>query len=193
MWSVKGASGTVPCMCCKNVVALSSDLHLHDRSGTLVPISETDFTKFEPATDRSIREAAGLLKERKDNCGRVAFDCLQQSLGLTYCEHGLLFDETCAGWIAGGPVTVTCFDWMHTYVVNGVFNSEVGYLMQALVEAGVTNKAVHDGLQRFTWPKRARSTCVTGQNVFENVSGTTRTSSALLRKHLPCTPCYEFC
>lgn len=64
-------------------------------------------------------------------------------------------------------MTVTCFDWMHTYIVNGVFNSEVGYLMQALVEAGVTNKAVHDGLQRFTWPKRARSTCVTGQNVFE--------------------------
>ncbi|CAE8733906.1 unnamed protein product [Polarella glacialis] len=54
-WEMKGASGTLTCMACRNVVSVSSDLHNTDATGFFAPSSETDVSKFVLQTDDSVR------------------------------------------------------------------------------------------------------------------------------------------
>ena len=62
MLSVKGASGTIPCLKCWNVVAASSELHLHDATGTLVPHTCFDTSKFKLRTDEQMLSSARHLQ-----------------------------------------------------------------------------------------------------------------------------------
>ena len=57
------------------------------------------------------------------------------------------------------------YDWMHVYLVGGVFNHEVGLLLNALhTELYITNKQIHTFVAGFTWPKWLRGNV--GEKVF---------------------------
>ena len=62
----------------------------------------------------------------------------------------------------------TQFDWMHVYLVNGVFHSELTLLMDELKSLLPLNQA-HDRLQAFTFPKELQSRGVTGKGIFRKV------------------------
>lgn len=65
MLSVKGASGTIPCLKCWNVVAASSELHLSDPHGILVPHTCLDTSKLKLRTDAHLLSAARHLQSEK--------------------------------------------------------------------------------------------------------------------------------
>ena len=170
-WSVKGSSGTLPCICCRNVVSLASGLHLNDATNTLVPISETDPRSFCLATDNSVVQAAGLLSRSKGASTKSAFERLEQSLGLTYSEHGILFDPQALQHIQHGPISATMYDWMHCYFVSGVWNHECGWLMGALASIPISNQTADQYMKGFTWPRRLHSRKITGMRIFEKRPG----------------------
>jgi hypothetical protein len=53
------------------------------------------------------------------------------------------------------------YDWAHCYVVHGIFNIELGLLMDDL-HPGVTYNHLHDFASKFTWPRRLSGKSATG-------------------------------
>ncbi|CAE8739399.1 unnamed protein product, partial [Polarella glacialis] len=167
-WEMKGASGTLICMACRNVVSVSSDLHNTDATGFFVPSSETDVSKFVLQTDDSVRRTLQLLKQQHPLVSASAFKKLEQSLGFNYRPNGLLHSEKIASVLQ--PVTMTMYDWMHCYAVSGVYNMEVGLLLGFLATIGIGYKDVHLFFQGFTWPLHLGSRGASGKTVFEKRS-----------------------
>ena len=78
---------------------------------------------------------------------RQQFVKCQQALGINYEPDGaLLFWDKLGDYFEGGPITVTQWDYMHCYFVNGIFNSEAGYLLEVLKDI-CPPKTVHAFLQ----------------------------------------------
>ena len=162
VWEFKGASGTLPCFFCRNVVLHRSDLHLMDSS--LVSATETDFSKFVIHTDESLRATVRMLETQKDLLRPKAFERLEQSVGINYRPDGLLCDPA---FVSLTPITSTLYDWMHCYVVGGVFNVEVGHLMNCLAANGVSNVDIQSFFQSLTFPKLLSSRGITGKLAFQ--------------------------
>ena len=116
VWSVKGSSGTMPCMKCWNLVAWSSRLDEHGCN--LVPSCQTSLDNMVLHTDRSILENAKFLSQQKGLLNKTTFEKLEQGLGLSHSLDGALWDPQLAACLKGGPITVTCFDWMHVFLVK---------------------------------------------------------------------------
>ena len=161
VWEFKGASGILPCFFCRNVVGRRTDLHLH---GNLVSAAETDISKFSIHTDESLRATVRMLETQKGILRPGAFDKLEKSVGINYRPDGLLCDPAFASLT---PITSTLYDWMHCYVVGGVFNVEVGHLMNCLAANGVSNRDVQSFFETLTFPRSLSSRGVTGKLAFK--------------------------
>ena len=88
----KGASGTLFCMHCQNVVARGLDEH--DSSRCLVASTELDTSKFVHHTNESVTAILQHLKSQKPLLSRAAFERLEQSLGFNLVKNGLLNHPT---------------------------------------------------------------------------------------------------
>ena len=135
VWEDKGASGTKLCFMCQNVVAHSSDLHATDTTGTLV--SHVGHRKREMVlhTDASMLDAAKHLVQCKPFMNKGNFKLRQFALGLNYSEHGPLFAPELQEHLK--PISLSMFDYMHNFVVAGVFHVEMTQLLQVLQNHGI--------------------------------------------------------
>ena len=164
-WSFKGSSGTLPCFRCSNVVAHSSRLDLHDSSGTLVPSCVVSFASCRLHTNDSLKGNAAHLARQFPILNKSQFEKLEQSLGLTYCPDGALWSDSCLEMV-NGIVDCTSFDWMHCYLVSGIWNSEVGLLMDS-IQGEISSNMIHAFLSSLTWPTKTRASGMTGRKAFE--------------------------
>ena len=88
-------------------------------------------------------------KRRELNKGE--FDELETNLGLNLCPNGVLCDPTVMQ--AFDPTVATMFDWMHIYLVHGLWHLEVNELVDRLqAEAKVKQQDLHERFQCFSWP-----------------------------------------
>lgn len=144
LWSVKGASGNVPCIMCKNVVAID-DI----RSDRLVHFSHHDRSRFLFASCREIWAKADAISAAHGNVSRAEFDRLQMVHGLTYSPSGLLWDAELREHVR--PTSSITFDSMHITVANGVVQNETGWLLSALKQHGITWSMVSEFCRRGDW------------------------------------------
>jgi hypothetical protein len=164
----KGSTGSKICALCQNVVAHSSTLDRYDAQGFLVSSAETDIRKFALCTDELFFETVDFIAAQRERLGSTAFRKLTQTSGFNYKPNGLLMSPTLRPLLK--PCSMIMYDWMHVYLVGGVFNHEVGLLLNALhTELHITNKQIHTFVTGFTWPKWLRGNV--GQKVFEKRSG----------------------
>ncbi|CAJ1456060.1 unnamed protein product [Effrenium voratum] len=142
---MKGASGTLPCPLCRNLVSHRSDLASFDTTGSMVDSTNLDLSLVEFHSDASIRDIMRFLKEKKDSCTKNDFQKTQQFTGWNYNERGALLCQL----IDLKPASSLMWDWMHTYVSNGVWNVEVGLLLSKLKAHGLSQQDLHKELQNF--------------------------------------------
>jgi len=165
-WDVKGHTGTLCCCKCRNVVVHTSQALEHDHSGKFLPSTEIDVRRFVPQTDRSLREAIEFLGSQKLVLGKGAFKNLQQTLGLNHNPPGVLMCVMLMSIIK--PMEMTMYDWMHVFLVSGIFQIEVGLLLQCLSrELRISCKELHDFTILFRWPVRLESRTASAKNAFE--------------------------
>ena len=143
-WSAKGASGNVPCLLCKNVVALGNV-----RSDFLVHFSCPDASRFDSASNEDIWAKADLVKASRGVGTKAAFERLQMVHGLTDSPSGLLWDLELRSTVK--PVDVITFDAMHITVGNGMCQNEVGWLFSVLKENMITWRMVSDFCKAIDW------------------------------------------
>ena len=118
-FSVKGASGTKMCLCCKNIVGRLDVA----RGGYLAHHSWATPDLFDPHTDESFIEMVDLLVEVSSTGTRAQLHDLSQAFGNTFDIRARPFDEDLRTVIQ--PITGTYWDWMHILVASGgVFQYE---------------------------------------------------------------------
>ena len=162
-WSFKGASGQIPCFLCQNVTLHRLQIAANDSSGFLVSHCCTDLEKIRFHTNGSMFESINHVRASSFAMNQKQFVKCQQALGINYEPDGALFWDKLGDYFEGGPITVTQWDYMHCYFVNGIFNTEAGYLLEVLKDI-CPPRTVHAFLKKLTWPKRWSSSSMTGKN-----------------------------
>ncbi|CAJ1380746.1 unnamed protein product [Effrenium voratum] len=161
MWSVKGSSGTMLCFRCRNLVAWSS--RLDEYGPNLVPSCQTNLENVIPHTDRSILDNAQYLRQQKPMVNKTTFEKLEQSLGLSFAPDGALWDQEFCRYLQGGPISVTCFDWMPIFLVSGLWNSECDELHRS---CKITSEMIHAYVADVKFPSKIVSKGGSGAQVF---------------------------
>lgn len=162
-FDVSGASGSLPCLKCRNVVGKKSFDKMRDKTG-FVSIAELDVNSFNRHDDNTIIANASWLAANRHLTKRE-FAKLQTSLGLRYAPNGVLL---CTSFNVTSSI---CFDWQHVYFVHGIFNNEVGALLDMLHYktingTKVTHKVFHEFCSAFKMPFHHKA----GTSVFEKRS-----------------------
>ena len=151
MYSCKGAVGLKPCLLCQNVftVTTARNVPADDPSGWAVDISCTDFAKLAKHKPGTIQAISRRLAAAETAMSGIEFAQLQTSLGWNW-TRGIISNER---WLRkAAPTEVCAFDWMHVYLVSGIFNVQVGQLMRHLKPEGITYSMLHEYVSVFHWP-----------------------------------------
>lgn len=159
---LKGASGHFKCPRCSNVVSMAVAKKTNLAVTDMVCISELDVKKFQAHTDESFIANAKHLEAQKPLLSNAEFRALESSLGINYAPGGVLLCSNIEF-----KITESGFDYHHVYFVHGIFNMEVGFLLDKLkrepVSRRVKHSDIHKWFQPFTWPFLQRH----GKVVFE--------------------------
>ena len=162
MVDFRGAAATLPCPFCRNLVDVRSNLQDHSTGAKLVPSTCLDWSLIEAHSDESIMALYEFLGKKKDTCSQTAFNKVQQLCGFTWNERGILNDPN----LEIRVVSMVMWDWLHVYLVNGLWHTEVTLLLNSLSGSGVTQVSLHAELESFVWPRSASSRGATGKNIF---------------------------
>jgi hypothetical protein len=169
-FDVKGASGTLMCMLCRNITAHGSELEAHDKKKFFLASTCTDTTRFVPQSDQTVADAVAMIRANVGVGTKASFARMQQAVGINYAPLGVLFSHRLVGKVS--MVGSVMFDWMHVYMSSGIFGVEVGLLLGKLAQAGISNVFVHNQVQAYTWPRRLSSRGATGKSTFQRRTGT---------------------
>ena len=93
-------------------------------------------------------------------------------------ESGLLQDRALRKYFL--PIDCVAYDWMHIYLVNGLYHHEATLLVSMLQKhcSGAKQKDLHDYFASFTWPKKLESASATARDTFKKKAMESVKSSA---------------
>ena len=158
----KGASGNLPCFKCTNVLSRQA-YGRSDKRASLCSITEVNPNKFDLHNGQSIRENAEHIRDMAPPVLKVGqWKQLQVALGVNHNPRGIMLR------IPDFDVAVgACYDPQHVFLVNGIFQSEVGQLTKVLKkECGTKLSDIAVFFRSFQWPHSSS----TGQNIFDDRS-----------------------
>ena len=115
-------------------------------SGFMLPIDTIDTTKFKPNTNALFRAMQAKLKSMKDDPG---LEQKEQDYGFHFFENNWLQDESYSTTF----MDTFAYDWMHAYVENGVFDTEMHELQTNLQKHGYGCKSLNTYLEKWRWPR----------------------------------------
>ena len=164
----KGASGMKCCALCMNITLRHLQVADHDDSNWMVPRTETDISKMVFATSQSILDNVAALEAKAGRTSKAKFEKMEMSLGLNHVPEGPLSSPCFLNHLRGTLVDIISFDWMHCFLVSGLWNSEMGLLLQALKEhANIRPSDCHEFLSQFSWPNAQEGRGTTGRKVLK--------------------------
>lgn len=156
VYGCKGSSGLKPCLLCQNIFSAreTREIIQRDATGFAQPHTCTDAGKLVlhtphtiAAIQRRLSVAAGSLSQE---------DCkeLQTRLGWNYLAEGLL--QQLRWRELADPTRTAMYDWMHVWLVSGVFNAHVGLMVRALKPLGITYEKLNQYVQLFRLPSSVK-------------------------------------
>ena len=163
-WMCKGSSGNKPCCQCMNIVRHDWWVeHVGDPTHYFKPHSVTDPDALDLHSRESIRCILADLAHARTQLSKTDMAAKQTRVGWTDDTHNLLLDPALAQVV--DPTEQNVYDWAHCYVVQGVFNLQVGLMMTELKPSGITYATLHEYNQLWTWPSRV--TMASGKNAMD--------------------------
>ena len=96
-----------------------------------------------------------MLRDNFGTASRAQFDRMEKAVGIVHTMRGPLNCDHLLQPLNGGPISVTQMDWMHIYCVNGIFNTECGFLLESLRAAGLK----YSDLDQYLWDSSTPSSC----------------------------------
>lgn len=156
----KGSAGKMPCLFCRNLV---NRRYAPQPLGNLVLHTELDARKFAKHTDQSIWKIIDILPRRQAEMNKGEFKEYQSNVGFNCAPFGVLRDVSLRSKLK--PISATCFDPMHVYLVGGLFHTEMTELLAALAMHGINQARVHSFIEKWTWPAATRDRGVSGKGL----------------------------
>ena len=151
---------------CLNIVNEASNLHEYS-DGSLVPSSRCNMDKWVRVSNATILAKLRKLKASSLVVSKAAFEDLEKKLGRSYNPEGIMGDGSSDPMYGIRVVGMIQFDYMHTLLVHGVWQIEVGGLVAQLKkECKIQQTQLHEFLSSFTWPSNSTSHSSTGRNIF---------------------------
>ena len=137
-----GANCTKPCWRHLNVLRKGSQLAAAD--GEYVEITCCDPAKFRPWGEQDFREAIDLILEAQARRagGRMtvaALENIERTFGFRPTADGLLASATLRSRVAFQDVVR--YDWVHTFLQDGILTGEAWLLIRAAESIGVSSQA----------------------------------------------------
>ena len=108
----------------------ASRLHATDRTGFLVSHANPDRAKLALQTDARFLETATFLEQQRPLLNVGQFKEKEKACGVNFTPHGALFAPRLRPRLQ--PISMSMFDWMHCFLVAGIFQTEVTYLLKVL-------------------------------------------------------------
>ncbi len=148
----KGSSGLKPCLLCQNVFNCNTSRGIVENDATGFAQGH-DCTEYEKLVLHTPATIAGILRRLGSGAAELTqrdFAELQTRLGWNHVPEGVLMD---ARWReVMDPSRVAMYDWLHVWLVGGVFNIHMGLLMRHLKPKGLTYAVLHEYASLFRWP-----------------------------------------
>ena len=152
IFGLKGASGSKPCITCKNVIQFVEKGTV-ERSGTFwVGIDETDYRKLKYASSDDVYAIVDELRNVFGTVSKAKFGKMEQATGIHYDPEALLFMDNRMRQVFR-PVEMCIRDPMHSLVSNGVAGTESARLIAELQEHGIEIEHLRHYVGAFTLPK----------------------------------------
>eukprot|EP00959_Pyramimonas_sp_CCMP1952_P206349 4315766-Pyramimonas_sp.AAC.1 len=130
---VKGMGGHKLCGCCQNAASWWSNW-LPDPTGFLVSSTCFDINQFEPHTDASVIGMQSRLAEVAALGEPSKLEELEIAFGYKYSSTSWLQD---INLVSLGLMSAWCWDWMHCYLIDGVYVAELRCLLERLKPHGL--------------------------------------------------------
>ena len=163
----KGSSGFKICFICDVVDHAAPNRIGYVSSTCLDPAlitrskDETVYAILEELADLDGQCAAGVRGAKKARA-----ECTKHN-GWSYNSNNVFLDDDLRTMI--GPVSSAMYDWFHIYIVNGIWNGELFYLLQYLrVRDKAILKNMGDFVHAWTYPQATKHP----RNVVEEVDFT---------------------
>ena len=149
----KGSSGLKCCLFCINVFNYKyrQEIVSDDRTGLAQHHTCHDASKFLLHTRETIEEVYRRLHDASANATKKYFKELQTRLGWNLVRGSLM--STPRMRCLWHPTDHAMFDWMHVFLVSGVFNIHMGQLMIALQPHGVSYRTLEAYVDLWNLPK----------------------------------------
>ena len=163
MLSSKGHSALKCCPKCMNATnhkPPGGAVPIHVYGDYCVPISETDFTKFHPHTDASLRATIQSINALKEN--PLVTDAAREEketvvYGYNWTPWSIILNKRFDIDVASAIM----FDWVHCYVSDGLADKEFGVFMKVMhrvttqngMHHSCTYAALGEYLCGWKWPK----------------------------------------
>jgi hypothetical protein len=148
LFQVKGTSGVKCCLNCGNVVKKRM---VESADATVVGLGCADRSKFQRYDDDDFYFIVDELERVSGTIAPSRFAKLETALGVHHVPDGLLANRSIRSIVK--PSQHCIRDWMHTYVGDGVVNSEMGMLINEMARFGFTREHVQSFSQLCTLPK----------------------------------------
>lgn len=141
-WCVKGASGLLPCLKCKNVVLADHSILENDSEGYFVDVAA--ISGFDATLDSDVWEKFDKLAALKAaGANKTKMEQMEKVFGLNLVLSGLLGDQELRAHIQ--PITHTAYDSMHCFFSNGIVGQEMHLLLRLCnVHLGITYSHIRD-------------------------------------------------
>ena len=140
-----GASGVKECLQCQTTIKYKSTLLPHPE---LVPSTCLDVGQFVLHTNATVKAIAERLRDAAVR-GEAGLAELQKRLGFDASPESLLLDAE----LDINLIDIWCWDWMHCYLQNGIFNTELDALLYRLEPHDLGIDVLDRYLNAFSWPK----------------------------------------
>ena len=143
----KGASGKMCCFRCQTTVQAR---YAPTPIGRLILHTEHDVSKLVLHSDRSVWQIVDHLATQAGHGTKKVFSELEVRLGWNHVPNGVLLDQDMRAHFK--PISHVSYDWMHVYLVAGIFHKEISALLDLMSKHGIRQSALHDWCSHFVWP-----------------------------------------
>ena len=154
LFSAKGAGGLKPCMLCANVFNTrlrQESIAAVDRTGWSVNHDCDDASRLVPHTKDTMSEIMRRLSAPMPATTRRA---METDSGFNFEPDGLMLDARMLQH--AHPIDTCLFDWMHVFLVGGIFNVATLHIFEAMQAFGITWEVVRAFVGSWQLPLRIR-------------------------------------
>ena len=113
--NLKGSSGSTPCPSCANVVGRVPFFRNHS---SLVHVLDPDLSNRRARLPAQFWDVVDYLGSKQESQATRDFKRAEQTFGISFSPHGLLWDPHCRPHLQNMPKMIY-WDWMHCWDSNG--------------------------------------------------------------------------